>query len=78
VLGWALESLPGAYRPDPHDPGAPQILVRSDSAGATHTFAAACRDAGVGFSFGYGVDARVQDAVEILNTTHGLTPSRTR
>jgi hypothetical protein len=33
VLGWALESLPPAYRPDPADPGAHKILVRSDSAG---------------------------------------------
>jgi hypothetical protein len=32
------------------------------------TFADACRAAGVGFSFGYGVDTRVQAAVEILNT----------
>ena len=28
VLGWALESLPAPYRPDPHDPGAQKILVR--------------------------------------------------
>ena len=50
VLGWALASLPAAYRPDPDHPAAQQILVRCDSAGATHTFAAACRKAGVGFS----------------------------
>jgi Transposase DDE domain group 1 len=75
VLGWALESLPPAYRLDPDDPGAQQILVRSDSAGATHAFADACRDAGVGFSFGYGVDTRVQDAVEILNATCGWYPA---
>ena len=31
VLGWALESLPEDYRPDPDDPGAQQILVRCDS-----------------------------------------------
>ena len=49
--------------------------MRSDSAGATHTFAAACRDAGVGYSFGYGVDARVQDATGILNTTDGWYPA---
>jgi hypothetical protein len=67
VLGWALQSLPAAYRPDPDDPGAQQILVRCDSAGATHTFADACRAAGAGFSFGYGVDIRVQAAVETLN-----------
>ena len=47
VLGWALESLPAAYRPDPHDPGAQQVLVRCDSAGATHAFAGACRVKGV-------------------------------
>src|ERR1700739_4595818 len=68
VLEHALESLAVAYRPTPHHPGAQQILVRSDSAGATHAFAAACRQAGVGFSFGYPVDTRVRDAVEILNT----------
>jgi hypothetical protein len=39
VLGWALESLPVTYRPNPDDPEAQKILVRSDSAGATHTFA---------------------------------------
>jgi hypothetical protein len=49
--------------------------VRSDSAGATHTFAAACRQAGVGFSFGYPVDTRVRDAVEILNTNDSWYPA---
>ena len=75
VLGWALESLPASYRPNPGDPGGHQILVRSDSAGATHTFADACRASGVGYSFGYAVDARVRDAVEILNTTDGWYPA---
>jgi hypothetical protein len=75
VLGWALDSLPAAYRPNPDDPGAQQILVRSDSAGATHTFAAACRASAVGFSFGCPVDARVRDAVEILNGAHAWSPA---
>jgi hypothetical protein len=75
VLRWALDSLPEAYRPNPEDPGAQQILVRSDSAGATHAFADACRAAGVGFSFGYAVDARVRDAVEILNAADGWYPA---
>src|SRR5271166_6383897 len=75
VLGWALESLPPGYRPNPHDPGGQKIVVRSDSAGATHTFADACRAAGVGYSFGYGVDTRVQVAVEILNTSDGWYPA---
>jgi len=75
VLGWALESLPAAYRPNPDDPGGQQILVRSDSAGATHAFADTCRQAGVGFSFGYAVDSRVRDAVEVLNRTDGWYPA---
>jgi hypothetical protein len=75
VLRWALESLPAASRPNPHDPGGQQILVRCDSAGATHTFADACRTAGVGFSLGYAVDTRVRDAVEVLNTNDGWYPA---
>jgi hypothetical protein len=75
VLGQALQSLPAAYRPNPDDPAAQQILVRCDSAGATHTFADACRAAGVGFSFGYGVDTRVQAAAEILNTHDSWYPA---
>jgi hypothetical protein len=66
VLGEALASLPPAYRPRPGDPGSPRVLIRSDSAGATHGFAAACRDAGVGFSFGFPVTAPVRDAVATL------------
>ena len=34
---------------NPDDPGGPQILVRSDSAGATHAFADACRGRRGGF-----------------------------
>lgn len=67
VLAQALAALPAPWRPDPDDPQAPQVLVRCDTAGATHRFATACREAGVGFSFGYPVDARVQDAVDTLN-----------
>lgn len=75
VLGWALESLPPKWRPDPADRGGPKILVRCDAAGATHTFAEHCRTTGVGFSFGYAVDARVRAAVEILNTAQGWYPA---
>ena len=67
VLQQALESLPASWRPNPEDPDAPQVLVRCDTAGATHGFADACRDAGVGYSLGYPVDIRVQDAVDTLN-----------
>jgi len=57
VLQWALKSLPAAYPPTPDDRGRPQVLVRCDSAGATHTFADACRAVGVGLAVGYAVDA---------------------
>jgi hypothetical protein len=38
-------------------------LIRADSAGATHGFAAFCRSVGVGFSFGFAVRAPVRDAL---------------
>ena len=66
VLEQALASLPPDWRPGSHR-GAHRVVVRSDSAGSTHAFARACGDHGAGFSFGYPVDARVQDAVDTLN-----------
>ncbi|MGB8506564.1 IS1380 family transposase [Mycobacterium sp.] len=66
VLGQALQALPATYRPDPDNPEAPQVLIRSDSAGATYGFAAACRDAHVGFSLGCAINAAVRDAAEVL------------
>jgi hypothetical protein len=75
VLEQALASLPARWRPDPLDPGAPKVLVRCDTAGSTHEFADACREQGVGFSFGYPVDARVQDAVDTLNLGDAWYPA---
>jgi hypothetical protein len=75
VLHQALASLPAHWRPDPHDPDTARVLVRCDTAGATHDFATACRTAGVGFSFGYPVDARVQDAVDTLNLGNAWYPA---
>ncbi len=69
VLGLALASLPAHVRPRPGEAASPRLLARSDSAGATHAFAAACRERGVGFSFGFPVDLRVQAVV-------GLIPER--
>src|SRR6266516_5653693 len=66
VLDLALEALPEHARPRPGDPGSPRVLARSDSAGATHVFAAACRTRGVGFSFGFPVDERVQHIVGLI------------
>jgi hypothetical protein len=78
LLERALAALPARWRPDPNQPSeatTPRILIRSDTAGATHRFADACRAAGVGFSFGYPVDARVQDAVDTLNLADGWYPA---
>jgi hypothetical protein len=66
VLGMALAQLPEEARPRPGDPDSPRLLARSDSAGATHVFAAACRTEGVGFSFGFPVDERVQRIVDLI------------
>jgi hypothetical protein len=76
VLEQALASLPARWRPDPGHPGGPnKVLVRCDTAGATHLFADACRTSGVGFSFGYPVDTRVQDAVDTLNLGDAWYPA---
>lgn len=64
VLDMALAALPAQVRPG--NTGGIGLLARSDSAGATHTFAAALRERGVGFSLGFAVDHRVQAAVLAL------------
>src|SRR5437764_3422021 len=66
VLDMVLEALPGWARPRPGEAGSPRVLARSDSAGATHLFAAACRSQGVRFSFGFPVDARIQRVVDLI------------
>ena len=66
VLEMALAALPARARPCPGQADGPRVLARSDSAGATHTFAAACRQRGVGFSFGFLVDFRVKDIVDVI------------
>ncbi len=75
VLGWALAALPAAFRPDPDNPEAPQVLIRSDSAGATYGFAAACRAAQVGFSLGAVINAAVREAAEVLTATNSWYPA---
>jgi hypothetical protein len=63
VLDLALASLPEEARPRKGDPEGPRICVRSDAAGATHDFAAHCRERGVAFSFGFPVTQEVRDAI---------------
>lgn len=55
----ALEQLPRQALDGP-------MLARSDSAGASHALAEACRETGVRFSFGYAMDARVREAILAL------------
>lgn len=59
VLQLALEQLPEA------DLGR-EILVRADIGGRTHAFTQDCRAAGIRFSVGYEVDARVREAIGAL------------
>jgi hypothetical protein len=63
ILTMALAALPAHARPDPDAPDAPQVMIRTDAAGATHAFAAAVREAGCGFSMGFPINAEVQAAV---------------
>ncbi len=64
MLDLALAQLPEAYRPGVL--GGPRVLARSDSAGATHKFAAACAARGVEFSFGFPIDARIRRVVDLI------------
>ncbi len=64
VLDMAIGSLPERARPGQE--GGPRLLARADSAGATHAFAAACRQRGVGFSFGFPVDEDVRSAISLV------------
>jgi hypothetical protein len=56
VLQLALEQLPE------QDLGC-EILARADIGGRTHAFMQDCRDAGIRFSVGYEVEARVREAI---------------
>jgi Transposase DDE domain group 1 len=63
VLDMALASLPEPARPRPGQPDSPRLVVRADSAGATHDFAAGCRARGVGFSFGFPITDELRQAI---------------
>jgi len=59
LLDLALEQLPQSALDD-------EILARSDSAGASHDLADACRETGIRFSFGYPLTDPVRQALESL------------
>jgi Transposase DDE domain group 1 len=67
VLRLAVENLPEAARPRKDEPDAPCYVVRCDSAGATHDFAAECFETGVAFSFGFAITAEVRQAIGKLS-----------
>ena len=66
ALYLALAQLPEHARPTPGVPGGPQVLIRADSAGATHAFMKACRQRGVRYSVGLAVDHKIQDAIKLV------------
>lgn len=59
VLDAALDQLP-------IDPADTDVLVRTDTAGATHDFIDGCIDRGVSFSVGLPIDAAVRDALMLV------------
>jgi DDE family transposase len=67
VLELALEQLPRAALDGP-------ILARADSAGASHAFAAACRETRIRFSLGYGLSEPVRQAIVALGE-HAWRPA---
>jgi hypothetical protein len=69
ILTMALAALPDHAHPRPGDPDSPRAQIRTDSAGATHTFAAALRTAGCGFSLGFPISPDTQDAVLAVPST---------
>lgn len=66
ILDLALANLPEAARPRPGDPIGPRLVVRTDSAGATHAFAAACRERGLGFSYGFAITEQIRQAITAI------------
>ena len=69
ILAMALAALPAHARPQPGGKRSPRVLIRTDSAGATYGFAAACRDNGCGFSLGFAIDEPVREAILTLPET---------
>jgi hypothetical protein len=73
LLADALAQLPVVWRSG-HDVGddpslvAPRVLVRADSAGASHWLAEECVDRNIEFSLGYQIDERVRDGVICVPT----------
>jgi hypothetical protein len=80
LLDQAISSLPYEYRLG-HDEGDDQnevahpILVRADSAAASHRFVAALADANISFSIGFHIKGQVRDAL-LLAQEEDWIPAR--
>lgn len=66
LLDMTLAALPAHARPKPGKKRSPKVLIRTDSAGGTYGFAAACRQAGCNYSFGIAIDEPVRTAILAL------------
>jgi hypothetical protein len=64
-----LELLEAALEQLPQQALDGEILARSDSAGASHDFAFACRETRIRFSLGYAIDQRLREAILNLPQT---------
>jgi hypothetical protein len=74
LLDLALEQLPQSALDS-------EILARSDSAGASHDLAGACRETGIRFSFGYPLTDPVRQALDRqqeVGVAAGARPRRRR
>ncbi|WP_324248603.1 IS1380 family transposase [Actinomarinicola tropica] len=72
VLEHAIAALPpewrvGHRRGDHRDDAAKELVVRADSAGASHWLAEDCRARNIGFSIGYQIDERVRDGLLFID-----------
>jgi Transposase DDE domain group 1 len=67
-----LEVLDRALAQLPVTPAVTAMLVRTDTAGATHDFVDGCVDRGVRFSIGLPVDQRVRNAVCLAQEEHWI------
>ena len=68
VLDQAIAALPAEWRAghrrgDHADDVAKELVVRADSAGASHWLAEDCRARNISFSIGYQIDERVRDGL---------------
>lgn len=80
VLDDVIDAVPevwqtGHQRWDPAELATHRIVVRADSAGATHWFADECDTRNLEFSFGYSIDDRVRDAISWSTNSAEWTPA---